>query len=77
MNERHQLETARRRLLAVLADIAQDAERHAGQRCPYRALDDRCTFPAACRNHRRVPGLPAFHCSGASLNTAPAAPPTK
>jgi hypothetical protein len=44
MNERQALEAARRRLMTALAGIADDAARLIGERCPYRAVDDRCTF---------------------------------
>jgi hypothetical protein len=57
-------------LLAVLADIAQDAEAARGPALPYHALNDRALSPrravtaGACRDS-------AFRCSGARFNTAP------
>jgi len=72
MNERESLLAARRRLMAVMAQLAADVERRRPERCPYRAADDRCTFPAACRNRRRIPAQRAFRCSGAALNPVPA-----
>lgn len=72
MSEREELLAARRRLMAVMTQIAHDVERQPPERCPYRAADDACTFPAGCRNRRRIPGRRAFRCTGASLNPAPA-----
>jgi hypothetical protein len=72
MNEREALLAARRRLMTLMARIAADVERQPPERCPYRAADDGCTFPGACRNRRRVTPRREFRCSGAALNTSPA-----
>jgi len=71
MNERQSLETAHRRLLDTLAELAADAARQAVERCPYRALHDHCTFPARCRNQLRT-AADRYRCSGARLNASPA-----
>jgi hypothetical protein len=38
------------RLQAVLAGLVREVEARAGERCPYRAADDACTFAGGCRN---------------------------
>jgi len=72
MSERQSLEAARRRLVAALSGIVDHATSQATERCPYRALDDRCTFPAGCRNQRPNARQDGFRCSGDRLDPAPA-----
>lgn len=74
MNGTAPLDGARERLLRQLAVLAEDVAASAHARCPYRALDDLCTFSRRCRN--RVPG-PVGHarCAGGTLNSAPANAP--
>jgi hypothetical protein len=73
MNDRAELESARRRLLHTLAEIASDVADRAGERCPYRDARERCTWHSACRNRLPTARAGEYRCSGASLNPLPAA----
>ena len=54
-------------LLATLCTITTAVEESVESRCPYHALDDRCTLTRGCINQRRVDATPL--CSGAPLNS--------
>ncbi len=56
------------RLRAALTGIIEHAETLAGERCSYRAADDRCTFGYGCSNRSNRGELVV--CSGAQLNAA-------
>lgn len=69
------LASARERLVASLRDLTELVADSALTRCPYRALEDLCTFGHGCRNQVRSSADTA-RCGGGSLNAAPATPLT-
>ena len=57
----------RRRLVALLREIAELAGERSLKRCPYRAARDACTFRGECGNRYRATGGKAL-CTGGPLN---------
>lgn len=63
---------ARMRLADLLDTIADGVTELSLERCPYRAVDDVCTFEHGCRNQLR--GDDVVRCGGGPLDTTPAMP---
>ena len=50
---RERMRAALAKLQAELNGLVGSMEARMDERCPYRAREDRCTFPGGCANQRR------------------------
>jgi hypothetical protein len=71
-HSRQSIMHARHRLMELLDRIANGVADASLERCPYRAVSDRCTFEHGCRNQIRA--VSGARCGGGPLDTSPASP---
>ncbi len=71
-HSRNSILKARTRLANLLDAISSGVAGLSLERCPYRAVDDVCTFEHGCRN--QVRGDDVVKCAGGPLDTSPAEP---
>lgn len=71
-HSRQSIFKARMRLADLLDAISGGVADLSLERCPYRAVDDVCTFEFGCRNQQR--GDDTVKCGGGPLDTSPATP---
>lgn len=71
-HSRQSILRARVRLADLLDRITTGVADLSLERCPYRGVDDVCTFDFGCRNQRRDDAV--ARCAGGPLDTSPAQP---